>query len=264
MFPFSNSAARRNMGAGKMGVGMKSSLRGTLLAGVSSVALVFAANAADLQVKAPAPALPMSNWEGFYIGVHGGAGRLNASQHHFNEDGVCFEASTCVLNASGAVFGAQVGYNWQSRYTVYGIEADWSHTSFDNTQTLNALTAAVIESKVSWLASVRGRMGLAIEDTMIYVTGGVAFGGTRSGWAGGYNSTNTVCCDLQSGTRTGWVAGVGAEHMVMKNWTVRAEGLYYDLGRQQQTFAVAGSVNGYKTEFSHEVMVARVGLNYKW
>ena len=242
---------------------MKSSLRSTLLAGVSSVALVFAADAADLQVKAPAPALPISNWQGFYIGVHGGAGRLNASQHHFGEDGICFEASSCVLNASGGVFGAQAGYNWQSRYTVYGIEGDWSWTNFDNTQTLNALvTPAVIRSRVSWLGSVRGRMGLAIEDTMIYVTGGLAFGGTRSGWAGGYGSASTVCCDVQSGTRVGWVAGVGAEHMLTKNWTVRAEGLYYDLGRDQQT--ITTGTGTYKTEFSHEVMLARIGLDFKW
>jgi outer membrane immunogenic protein len=242
---------------------MKSSLRVTLLAGVSSVALVFAASAADLSVKAPAPVLPISNWQGFYIGAHGGAARLNASQYHFNEDGICFEGSSCSFTASGGIFGVQAGYNWQSRYTVYGIEGDWSWANLDNTQTLSQLTTpALVKSRVSWLGSVRGRMGLAIEDTLLYVTGGVAFGGTRSGWAGGYNSPSTVCCDVQSGNRVGWVAGVGAEHMVTEHWTVRAEGLYYDLGREQQTFTVPGS--SYKTEFSHEVMVARIGLNFKW
>jgi outer membrane immunogenic protein len=242
-----------------------SHLRVTLLAGVSSVALVFAANAADLQVKAPAPALPISNWQGFYIGGHGGVARLNAVQHHYNEDGICFEAASCSFNASGGLLGAQVGYNWQSRYTVYGIEGDWTWTNLDNTETLTALTTpALVRSRVSWLASVRGRMGLAIEDTLLYVTGGVAFGGTRSGWAGGYGSPSTVCCDVQSGNRVGWVAGVGAEHMLTEHWTVRAEGLYYDLGREQQVFTPPGAGTSYKTEFSHEVMVARLGLNFKW
>jgi hypothetical protein len=52
--------------------------------------------------------------------------------------------------------------------------------------------------------------------------------------------------------------------MLSEHWTVRAEGLYYDLGREQQVFTPPGAGTSYKTEFSHEVMVARLGLNFKW
>jgi outer membrane immunogenic protein len=33
-----------------------------------------------------------------------------------------------------------------------------------------------------------------------------------------------------SGTRVGWTAGGGVEWMFMPNWSLKAEGLYYDLG----------------------------------
>jgi outer membrane immunogenic protein len=244
---------------------MKISLRSLLLAGVSSIAIAGTASAADLAVKAPPPLIPISTWAGFYIGIHGGAARLNATQHHFNEDGICFEASTCTFNATGGVGGVQVGYNWQSRYFVYGVEADWSWTGLKNSQDVNALgVPGTVKSQVNWLGSVRGRMGLALEDTLVYVTGGVAFGGTKSGWGGGYAGTNPACCDVQSGTRVGWVVGAGVEHMLTQNVTFRAEGLYYDLGREQKSFFAPGNATPYRTEFSHEVFVGRVGLNFKW
>jgi outer membrane immunogenic protein len=248
---------------------MKRQWRSILLAGVSSVAIASGARAADMgpPAKAPyAPPPPVSSWQGFYFGINGGAGRLNTSQAHLTPgaDGVCGDGTvTCDGSATGALFGGQVGYNWQSRYWVYGIEADWDWTNLkhDATNFSNVATGSTVRAAVDSLGSVRGRMGLALDDTMLYLTGGVAFGETRSGWGGGYSGT-TGCCVSQTGFRTGWVAGVGAEHMFTQNISFRTEFLYYDLGTQTVNTNFGGTT--YTTQFSQEVLVGRVGLNYKW
>jgi len=251
---------------------MTKSWRSILLAGVSLIALAGGAHAADLPapIKAPytppPPPPPVMSWQGFYLGINGGIGRLNTSQAHLQTggDGVCGDgAITCDGSASGGLFGGQVGYNFQSRYWVYGIEADWDWTGIkkDTVNFSNVSTGSTVRSKIDSLGSVRGRMGLALDDTLLYLTGGVAFGETRSGWGGGYSGT-TGCCIAQTGMRTGWVAGVGAEHMFTQNISFRTEFLYYDLGTQTVSSNFAG--NAYSTQFSQEVFVGRVGLNYKW
>ena len=100
---------------------------------VSALALSGAASAADLPVKAPPPAPAVISWAGPYIGAHGGIGWLRASQTVTGPIliSTCTTTggATCDLDATGAVFGGQVGYNWQQREWVFGIEADASWTS---------------------------------------------------------------------------------------------------------------------------------------
>jgi len=232
-----------------------------LLSTVSSLALVGAVSAADFPVGPQA--IPAVSWTGLYIGVNAGAGRLNATQNHFTSDGVCADERqfSCTLSASGGIFGLQGGYNFQSRNFVYGIEGDFDWAHLSNTQS-GLSNNSVIRAKVDRLASVRGRMGLAVDDTLAYVTGGVAFAGVKSGWGGGYSGTANVCCDVTSSSRTGWVGGGGIEHMLTPNWTMRAEGLYYNLGTKKLNPTVGGTLR--PTSFSEEVFVARLGLNFKW
>jgi len=240
-------------------------IRVYLLSTVSSLAVAGAVSAADLPVKpqAQALAIPTASWTGFYIGVNGGGGRLNATQNHYTSDGVCADERqfSCTLNASGGIFGLQGGYNVQSRNFVYGIEGDYDWAGLSKTQS-GLPNSSVVRAKVDWLASVRGRMGLAVDDTLVYVTGGVAFAGVKSGWGGGYSGTANTCCDVTSGSRTGWVVGGGVEHMLTPNWTIRAEGLYYDLGTDQANPTVNGTLR--PSSFSEEVFVGRIGLNLKW
>jgi outer membrane immunogenic protein len=89
-----------------------------------------------------------------------------------------------------------------------------------------------IHSKVSWLATVRGRLGLTMSPTLIYVTGGAAFGRVKSGW---FDGNQNVGAEVNK-TQTGWVVGGGIEHAFATNWLVRIEGLYHDLGDTTVTF----------------------------
>jgi len=65
-----------------------------------------------------------------------------------------------------------------------------------------------------------------------------------------------------SNTRVGWTVGGGAEYMFTPNWIGRLEFLYADLGSHSALYPVG--VFGTTASLSHELLIGRVGLAYKW
>jgi outer membrane immunogenic protein len=259
---------------------MKNVRKQLLASAATVVALGGTAYAADmgLPMKAPpAPApIPYTNWQGFYIGGLVGAARLNETatqtSNPFNggvgnefSHAPCaanYNVASCSTAATGAVAGVEVGYDWQSRYFVYGLAADWTWTGLKHTvsNTASGTTVWSQTAKVEWLASFRGRMGLAVDDTMVYFTGGLALGGVKSS-ATTVGFDTTIDWGSLNKVAVGWVAGLGVEHKFNQNWSVKAEALYYDLGRSSAS-GTTHSGAAYTTEFTHEVIVGRVGLAY--
>jgi len=214
----------------------------------------------------PAPAA--LSWTGFYIGVHGGYGWLDYKQTSVSSNSVPLDicstsgsTDSCSFNPSGGVFGGFAGYNWQSGNIVFGVEADGSWADLKHSQNFSQgnFGPITVRGEVEWLATIRGRLGVAVGQTLIYGTGGVAFGGVNSGWVADSNpSTATFAKD----TKTGWVAGGGIEHAFARNWSLRAEVLYHDLGKAAGSFFGAGTT--YSTSFRHTVTTARAGLALRW
>jgi outer membrane immunogenic protein len=262
-------------------------LRTHLLATAAVAALGGSAYAADmgLPLKAPPPApIPYTSWQGFYIGGLVGAGRLNEtaspssaktgsggadSGFIHSRNGVCggggyAAPGTCSTAATGAIAGVEIGYDWQDRYFVYGVAADWTWTglkhTFNSTNTTGT-THYTHQAKVDWLASFRGRMGLAVDSTLVYFTGGLALGELKSSLQTIDDSGANPSWGQLSKVQVGWVAGLGVEHKFNQNWSIKAEALYYDLGRATATGDTKSGTT-YTTEFTHEVIVGRVGLAY--
>ena len=253
--------------------------RDYLLATVSTLAMIGAsglvapARAADLPIKAPvkAAAAPTPfSWTGFYVGGHAGGGWLDHKQTTFENNGACTAVNninTCEFSPSGGVFGGFAGYNFQSGNIVYGIEADGSWVGLKHSQPFAASAGLpsvdpVVYGKVDWLATVRGRLGVALSPTMIYVTAGAAFGGVDSGWDTGGTDISGPVRVLDRKTRLGWVAGGGIEHAFAGNWSVRAEVLYHDLGKDTGAFTLGSTT--YSTTFRHRVTTARAGVALRW
>src|SRR5580692_12048427 len=185
------------------------------LAFVALVALSGAAAAADLSQPPPPPVYakspvfvpPPYNWTGAYFGINGGGG-FGGSNWDFGGS----------RNVSGALAGAQAGYNYQFGQAVAGIEGDIDWSDINGSST----TACPPGCKTSntWLSTVRGRLGYAADRFMPFVTGGAAFGNIRATVGG-----------LQTGTtNTGWTLGGGLEAALAANWTAKVEYLYVDLG----------------------------------
>ena len=272
--------------------------KGYVLATAMSAFMLTAANAADLPVyKAPptAPAFvpPPLTWAGFYAGVNGGAvwHRVTGTTTDYLES--CYYEYDCYYGSysnshsktkAGGTFGGQIGYNWQGGPWVYGVEADlnWVSAKVSGTRSsydccymgYGSGVSGTVSSELTWLATIRGRLGYAWGPTMIYATGGVAFGGIKNSVSASiYDDFYTYAGFTQSKsqTRTGWTVGGGLEHMFSPHWTVKAEMLYVDLGGETLKGVSGGGCVGYyclygstQTKIDHTAVIARVGVNYKW
>jgi outer membrane immunogenic protein len=247
-----------------------------LLSTVSVIAVTHAATAADLAIKAPPPPVVVPIWSGFYFGVDGGVARHEAS---FNDLAGAFSRATFSSSRTGGVAGVNVGYNWQAGSFVYGVEADWNWVGAKSNTTWGCPFAFCFRLQnsldVPWVATFRGRAGLALDSTLVYFTGGLAAGQVKnsamvfgSGFAVPPNPL--LGTFSQNTTRVGWTAGIGVEHMFGPHWTARAELRYVDLGRSTVSCAptpAAGALfcgSGYRGEFTNSLVMGLVGLDYKF
>jgi outer membrane immunogenic protein len=269
--------------------------------------------AADLPMKAPPMVAPVYMWNGWYIGGNIGYGGSNDPGSEYVLSGAAFPvigAGTALYGSpnafrvrdDGVIGGAQVGYNWQSATNVVlGIEADIQGSGLKGTDTC-ILTCGVFQTtvprfvrfpvvfsndsfteKLDWFGTVRGRVGYANGPTMVYLTGGLAYGDVeRSGSVLGItqnpngSTRNTFTGSYSSSTtKVGWTVGVGGEAKLTAhpNWSVKGEYLYVDLGSNTDTFntnflpggnpgaGVAATRTDYSTNREH---IFRLGLNYSF
>lgn len=192
------------------------------------------------------------NWAGLYVGGQAGGligsddyqiNPLNKPGKGGNGGGDGGAAGNVVISTEGnGVVGFHLGHNWQSGRFVYGAEAD-----VDAVNTLEAL-----------MGSVRGRIGLGFDRTLIYGTAGVAWlsvnshlssvvvgggagrggsgvGGGALGGGGGGSSIGSNPAAGETGgffsrpgeSSTGFVAGGGLEYKLTHQVGLGVEGLYY-------------------------------------
>jgi outer membrane immunogenic protein len=172
-------------------------------------------------------------------------------------------------NTTGFIGGGQIGYNWQFAPTwVLGVEGTISGLTGEATARpeFNTNKGNGFSSKITWLATIRGRAGWLMDlDTLIYATGGGAWAGVKNKVdPNGFGSSSTVGTTKSvSTTRSGWVAGGGIEHMLggaWSHWTLGLEVLYVDLGSSTGTTAL-----GTKTStFHNKAAIGQFKLNHKF
>src|SRR5262245_13138909 len=100
--------------------------RGSVGLFAAIMASAGAARAADLAIQAPAfkaPPVIVSDWAGFYIGVHGGYGWTDSVVSRVNDQNVAL--GSFGVNPKGGLVGGHAGYNWQFGSVVTGLEVDF-------------------------------------------------------------------------------------------------------------------------------------------
>src|SRR5690606_27219062 len=117
----------------------------------------------------------------------------------------------------------QLGFNVQTGRFVWGLEGDLSWSDIDGS--VGNTTDFTLDTDINWLATLRGRVGLASGPALFYVTGGFAFADVDTSY-----SIDNDWSGSKSETKTGWTVGGGLELMLTQNWTMKAEYLYIDLG----------------------------------
>ncbi len=156
-----------------------------------------------------------------------------------------------------------------------GIEADAAYTDLIKTVDFVGAnnTNNFFNNDTSFVGTVRGRLGYAVGDLLIFGTGGFAYGQVRS--------TTLLFPGVQSydGTsnslRTGYAYGGGVEYAIpttsFLNFfkssavTVKAEFIHYDLGSRLSELPSASNPGGapHGLNVHTEGDLVRAGLNYK-
>jgi len=292
----------------------KLALGGTMLA---ALAIGTPALAADMPLKAPMIAPVVFSWTGFYVGGNLGYswGRANTDftettsativTQIFRTAGPNLISTTTVTvppvtaggssrtNLNGVIGGGQMGYNWQSGSMVYGFEADLQATGERGGDTICITAGCPVggifgseDYKLKWLATFRGRVGVAVAPKwLLYATGGLALGEVESTFSGGL-SGGPIATLSSNTTRAGFAVGGGVEGALDNNWSAKLEALYVDLGGFDTAFAgvtnttvtnalntpqqgfntltttTATTTGGFHTHVTD--FIVRLGLNYRF
>ena len=257
-------------------------MKNVFLGGVSLLALVAAdpGLAADVRAKAPvykaaptAMAAPY-HWSGFYIGAQVGRQWGDGEFTEIGEAGSTVTPGTQtgagIVVAKGLVGGGHVGFNWQAGQIVFGVEADFEGSGVDGAGTIIASTGnSAFNFEQKWQGSLRGRLGWALGDVLMYVTGGYAFAEHELSLA--FPATGTPLATLtRKDTWTGWTFGGGVERAVWNNWTARLEYRYTKFDEERALGTTADPSTGTATfaGFSYGGDVAyhtvRSGLTYRF
>jgi outer membrane immunogenic protein len=221
---------------------------------VLSSAAPMTAYAADLYRNPPAPppvsyvppVSAPSPWAGFYLGVNGGYGWEGGG------DAFAYGANTYTrAKPEGGFGGGQIGYNFQSGSFVYGVEADIQGGDMTDSVTGAAYTN---HERMDWFGTARGRLGFALDRTLLYGTGGFAYGDVKQHAVLGGDAFDN------SGARTGYTVGGGLEFKLTPAWSLKAEYQYLDFGSEKLSDGAGNLTGDLDTNFH----TARIGLNYRF
>ena len=214
-------------------------MKKVLLASTVLAGMTVAASAADLPRRAAPPPVftpvPVFTWTGFYVGVNAGYGfdasSRNTTNYALPSGSLINSANTNGVvsvndrsNNDGFTGGAQIGYNYQftpGSGVVVGIEADAQYVDFARRAngTLNYGVTGVPGTAFSgsrafvatsgngldYFGTVRGRLGYAFDRTLVYATGGYAYGS-------GQDDQNFAGNRFRDSFRSGYAVGGGIEY----------------------------------------------------
>lgn len=215
-------------------------------------ASIGAAQAADLPFLASPPVSEAApavidapvDWTGFYAGLNIGYDWGDVSLPHGSGG-----------RARGVLGGGQVGVNYQMGDIVGGFEADIQGVDLHGKSTRFGGVYA-LRSYIQPLGTARARAGIAVDQMLIYATGGLAYAEVENKLR--LFDRHSRDSDVQ----VGWTVGGGVEYAFDPNWSIKTEYLYADLGSKRYNFSLAGI--GIRQMVSYDQHLFRVGLNYKF
>lgn len=196
------------------------------------------------------------DWSGGYMGVNVGAAFNSSefsSRYSYVGQGDPGEATLALIDDLGfsdspsdTLFTAGIlaGYNWQIGSFLLGVEGDFNYLGMDGKLSGNATdvmssvlapqnTTATdrISYDANWYGTVRGRLGYAMSNVLLYGTGGLAYGKmeVRQDLSATNGAESASWSGSTDGWNLGWTLGGGIEYAVDR-WVLGAEYLYVDLG----------------------------------
>lgn len=219
-------------------------------------------------VATRAPSSSPAAWQGVYVGATAGYGVVdfdsvfdvsditNPGDH---EDSVLGR----FLDLDGGVFGGYLGYNRLVGRYVVGVEADWNKINSSDLRVDPDGGDPDDDSAsagINWMASLRARLGVTSERSLIYTTAGVAWvDGAYSAQDDGGSDVGTISLN-----QTGFVVGGGLEHEMVDQIFIRFEVLHYMFGKEFDTRGLTADSDAGDFAKLSDISTARIGLSYKF
>ena len=232
------------------------------------------------------------NWSGPYIGFNAGGvwgsfqprSVTDAGGGFTEEQAMAFNTvgSLQSINPSGYSAGITGGHNWQFGHALFGIETDIQGMHFSGaTNWIGALPDTDKNffninsyARTNWLITLRPRIGLTINNILLYGTAGIATTTVSSdsnviAHKGlGPSDTSLASIGSINSSKLGYALGGGVEYALSNSMSVKAEYLYTQFTSTYTTAAVNSLLASYPAQqFSHSINMnsnlARLGVNYK-
>ncbi|MET0276832.1 MAG: outer membrane beta-barrel protein [Pseudorhodoplanes sp.] len=237
--------------------------------------------AADMPVAvkyAPPPRPACAQFGGWYVGGNVGANYVNNDWKDRDNFGFRFTGQDHVGDGSnsraGWNAGGQLGWDYQSGCTIWGVVADinWASTDINvdyRDSTVGAPGTLGYGSEMKWFGTARTRAGVVVDNLLLYVTGGFAFAKFDRNLTYQAPGGGALALFSDDSTRIGFVVGVGTSWNLGNNWSLGSEILYMGFQKDQVEFActtcgAGGIAQPNRYEFNDSVWVTRVNLNYRF
>jgi outer membrane immunogenic protein len=252
-------------------------LASAIFAGISSSA--FAADLPVYSAPAEMPVAPAYDWSGAYVGLNGGyswgdldtrdVSATNTDPTSFILPPGTFGGPNLSQSFDGLIGGAQVGYNHQIGNIVFGIEADIQASDQDAEDTRLGSAAGPsnhTEAELDWFSTVRGRVGYAFDNILVYGTGGLAVGRAKVGAR--MESIPPLPAQSASASKhetlTGFTLGAGTEIGIgHTGWSVKAEYLYVNFASERVHLDLDDGLDA-TSKIDLDMHIVRAGLNYRF
>ena len=217
-----------------------------VIAAVMAIPTVSLADEPPPSGPPPAPVAayccePPAIWTGVYIGGHvGGAWGDPNWTFPFIESFNTAAGQNFSTPGEGAIAGGQIGFNYQIRHFLMGVEASYAGSRFSDTVAgpiaTNPLDRFTITSD---LLMVTGRLGLVHGQYLFYGKAGYASANVEV-----KAGSSTGATAFASHRENGWTVGGGLESRIISNIIFGLEYNYVSLPGDRFTAVTGGAVPG--------------------
>jgi len=177
-----------------------------------------------------------SDWAGPYVGINGG----------YAQDKNVTIGTSNSFDVTGGFGGVQAGYNWAAGSVVVGLQADANAADIKGDGTCGVGVSC--STKMDQLYKIQGRVGLPLNNFLLYLSAGGASGQIEAKRGAFSDSTY----------QTGWLAGLGGAMAFNSHWNGNIEIQYIDFGNNKYT------LNGNSVGVDSKFTTVGIGINYKF
>ena len=174
---------------------------------------------------APASAGEAIDWSGLYIGGHAGGAWSDLRWENATLPGGPIHK----FNGLASLTGGHVGYQHQFGAWVLGAEATLGGGTFEK-QTFDRVSGSAYRTDISWLTTVTGKLGYAVDHWLLSAKAGYAHADIS-----GYGLNGAGGNFRLAGGYGGFTAGASLEYALTSGIIVGAGYDWIDLGSEQRT-----------------------------